>query len=201
VIRAIFTDLGGVVLTNGWDHLGRESAVTHFGLDRAEFFSRHEMIFGAYEDGQMSLEDYLSFAVFYCARDFSRAEFVTYIKEQSQPLPGMLELIGRAKKDSGLPVFATSNEGREIAEYRIDTFGLRDIMDAFVVSGFVGMRKPNLGFYKLALDLAQVRADETLYIDDRQPLIEAGDRAGLVTLWHQDIATTTEALQRHGLLS
>ncbi len=201
MIRAIFTDLGGVVLTNGWDHVGRESAVEHFGLDRAEFFSRHEMIFGAYEDGQMSLEDYLSFAVFYCVRDFSRAEFVSYIKSRSQPLPGMLELIAKAKKDSGLPVFATSNEGREIAEYRIDTFSLRDIMDAFVVSGFVGMRKPNLGFYKLALDIAQVKPGETLYIDDRRPLIEAGDRAGFVTLWHQDLETTTLTWQRLGILS
>ena len=101
MIRAIFTDLGGVILTNGWDHVGRQSAVDHFSLDRAEFFQRHEMVFGAYEDGQMSLDEYLSFAVFYCARDFSKAEFTTYIKRQSQPLPGMLELMCRVKKQIG----------------------------------------------------------------------------------------------------
>ena len=85
MIKAIFTDLGGVVLTNGWDHVGRQNAVEHFGLDRGEFFQRHEMVFGTYEDGHMSLEEYLNFAVFYCARDFSKAEFTTYIKTQSQP--------------------------------------------------------------------------------------------------------------------
>ena len=200
MIRAIFTDLGGVILSNGWDHVGRQNAVDHFGLDRAEFFQRHEMVFGAYEDGQMSLGEYLSFAVFYCARDFSKAEFTKYIKEQSQPLPGMFELMCRVKQQSGVPVFALSNEGREIAQYRIDTFSLRDLADAFIISGFVGMRKPAMGIYKLTLDIAQVAPDEALYIDDREALIEAGARAGLVTLWHQDIRTTTEALERHGLL-
>ena len=200
MIRAIFTDLGGVILSNGWDHVGRQNAVDRFGLDRAEFFQRHEMVFGAYEEGQMSLDEYLSFAVFYCARDFSKAEFTTYIKEQSRPLPGMLELMCKVKKQSGLPVFALSNEGREIAQYRIDTFGLRDLVDAFIVSGFVGMRKPAMGIYKLTLDIAQVAPDEGIYLDDRESLIEAGARAGLVTLWHQDINATKEALQRHGLL-
>ncbi len=201
MIRAIFTDLGGVILTNGWDHIGRQNAVDHFGIDRGEFFQRHEMVFGAYEEGQMSLDEYLSFAVFYCAREFSKAEFTSYIKQQSQPLPGMFELMCRAKKESGLPVFALSNEGREIAQYRIDTFGLRDMADAFIVSGFVGMRKPAMGIYRLTLNVAQVAPDEALYLDDRQSLIEAGSRAGLVTLWHQDIDTTTEALKRHGLLN
>ena len=200
MIRAIFTDLGGVILTNGWDHVGRQNAVDHFGLDRAEFFQRHEMVFGAYEEGQMSLDEYLAFAVFYCARGFSKAEFTTYIKEQSEPLPGMIDLMCKVKKESGRPVFALSNEGREIAQYRIDTFALRDLADAFIVSGFVGMRKPAMGIYKLTLDIAQVEPNEALYIDDRESLIEAGARAGLVTLWHQDIKTTKEALRRHGLL-
>ncbi|MHB8637013.1 MAG: HAD family hydrolase [Fimbriimonadaceae bacterium] len=200
VIRAIFTDLGGVILTNGWDHVGRQSAVDQFGLDRAEFFQRHEMVFGAYEEGQMTLDEYLSFAVFYCARPFSKAEFTSYIKEQSQPLPGMLELMLSAKRESGLPVFALSNEGRELAQYRIDTFGLKNLADAFIVSGFVGMRKPAMGIYRLTLDVAQVAPHEALYVDDRESLIEAGARAGLITLLHQDVNTTTEALQRHGLL-
>jgi putative hydrolase of the HAD superfamily len=115
-------------------------------------------------------------------------------------MPGMKDLLCKAKKESGLPVFAVSNEGREIAEYRIDTFELRDLIDAFVVSGFVGMRKPNMAFYRLALDMAQIKPEEALYIDDRQALIEAGTRAGLVTLWHQNVAGTTEALRRHKLL-
>ena len=113
----------------------------------------------------------------------------------------MFDLICRAKKESGLPVFALSNEGKEIAQYRIDTYNLRDLADAFIVSGFVGMRKPAMAIYKLTLDIAQVTPDEALYIDDRESLIEAGARAGLVTLWHQDIKTTTEALHRHGLLT
>lgn len=199
MIKAIFTDLGGVLLTNGWDHIGRQKAAEHFGLDPVEFAQRHEMVFGGYEEGKMSIEDYLHFSVFYCPRTFSRAEFITFMKEQSQKLPHMLDHLKAVKEKYGLPVFAVSNEGRELGEYRIEAFQLQEVIDAFIVSGFVGMRKPALGIYKLALDLAQVKGDEALYIDDRQVLIEAGERAGLVTLWHTEFNATVSEFERHGL--
>lgn len=199
MIKAIFTDLGGVLLTNGWDHIGRQKAAEHFGLDPVEFAQRHEMVFGGYEEGKMSIEDYLHFSVFYCPRTFSRAEFITFMKEQSQMLPHMLDHLKAVKEKYGLPVFAVSNEGRELGEYRIEAFQLQEVIDAFIVSGFVGMRKPALGIYKLALDLAQVKGDEALYIDDRQVLIEAGERAGLVTLWHTEFNATVSEFERHGL--
>ena len=199
MIRAIFTDLGGVVLTNGWDTAGRERAVRHFELDPEEFAQRHEMVFGGYEEGKMSIEDYLRFSVFHTPRPFSRAEFITFMKEQSQKLPQMLEILEDIKTKYAIPIFALSNEGRELAEYRIETFHLRKVIDAFIVSGFVGMRKPSLGIYKMALDLAQVKAEEALYIDDREVLIEAGGRAGLLTLWNTSIDLTLKELCRHGL--
>jgi putative hydrolase of the HAD superfamily len=200
MIKAIFTDLGGVILTNGWDHEGRVQAVEHFGMDRVEFAKRHEMVFGDYEEGRMTLDDYLTFAVFHCSRPFSRAEFVNYMKGLSQMFPESLyETLKAVKERYGLPVLAISNEGREIAEYRIQMFGLQDLIDAFVVSGFVRMRKPSIGIYKLCLDLAQVPGSEALYIDDREVLIEAGNRAGLVTLWHRTKEESLKELGRHGL--
>ena len=200
MIKAIFTDLGGVVLTNGWDHEGRHRAVEHFGIDLVEFAKRHEMVFGDYEEGRMSIDDYLSFAVFHCQRPFSRAEFVNYMKELSQFFPESIYEIVRALKEKyALPVFALSNEGRELAEYRIEKFELHTFIDAFIVSGFVRMRKPSMGIYRLALDLAQVPGEQALYIDDREVLIEAGNRAGLMTLWHKTRAETFKELARHGL--
>lgn len=199
MIKAIFTDLGGVLLTNGWDHIGRAKAVTHFGIDPEEFAQRHEMVFGGYEEGKMSIEDYLHFSVFYCQRSFSKAEFIEFMKEQSQPIAHMIPFLKEIKQKYNLPVFAISNEGRELAEYRIEQFHLQSLIDAFIVSGFVGIRKPSLSIYKLGLDLAQVEPSEALYIDDRQVLIEAGGRAGLVTLWHTDYAVTVKEFQRHSL--
>lgn len=200
MIKAIFTDIGGVLLTNGWDHVGRLEAVQHFKLDQDEFHQRHEMVFGGYEEGRMSIQDYLRFSVFHCQRDFSPAEFITYMKERSQKQGNLIEILTQIKRAHGLPVFAVSNEGRELGEYRIETFHLKDFIDAFIVSGFVGMRKPALSIYKLALDLAQVQPDEALYIDDREVLIEAGERAGLVTLWHRDEEKTKQELARHELI-
>ena len=200
MIRAIFTDIGGVLLTNGWDHDGRNQAIERFGLDKAEFSQRHEMVFGTYEEGRMTIEDYLAFVVFYCPRSFSKAEFITFMKELSQPISeGIIEDLLAVKRKYNLPVFATSNEGRELAEYRIKTFKLNELIDAFIVSGFVAMRKPALGFYSLAIDLAQVQPEQALYIDDRAALIDAGGRAGLVTLHHVDRSTTAKELARHNL--
>lgn len=200
MIRAIFTDLGGVLLTNGWDHEARQRSIEHFSLDRPEFMQRHEMVFGAYEEGHMSLSDYLEFTVFYCPREFSKAEFTNFIFAQSQPLEGMLELLRETREHCRLPIFAISNEGREIAEYRIARFELSDLIDAFVVSSFVGARKPAVDIYRLTTDMAQVKPEEALYLEDRQALVEAGQRMGLVTLWHRERETTRIELTRHGLL-
>lgn len=199
MIKAIFSDLGGVLLTNGWDHIGRQKAIEHFGLEPEEYAQRHEMVFGGYEEGKMSIEDYLQFSVFYCQRSFSKAEFISFMKSQSKKLPHMLDFVSQIKEKYHLPVFAVSNEGRELAEYRIEEFNLRNTMDAFIVSGFVGMRKPALSIYKLALDLAQIEPQEALYLDDRQVLIEAGERAGLMTLWHTEYKKTVKEFDRHGL--
>jgi putative hydrolase of the HAD superfamily len=201
VIKAIFTDLGGVVLTNGWDHDGRHRAVEHFGMDLVEFAKRHEMVFGDYEEGRMTLDEYLTFAVFHCHRPFSRAEFVNYMKELSQFFPeSIYDTLKAIKAKYGLPIFALSNEGRELGEYRNEKFELREVIDAFIVSGFERMRKPSMGIYKMTLDLAQTPAEQTLYIDDREVLIEAGNRAGLMTLWHKSREETVREFARHGLI-
>lgn len=200
MIRAIFTDLGGVILTNGWDLHARQRAIERYQLERDEFIQRHEMVFGSYEEGRMSLSDYLEFVVFHSPRSFSKAEFIEFIYSQSQKTDDMLELLIEVKEKSGLPIFVISNEGREIAEYRIEKFDLRRMAGAFIVSGFVGMRKPALSIYSLICDVAQVKPGEALYIDDREYLIEAGQRAGLQTLWHKDIEQTRAEFTRHGLL-
>jgi len=199
VIKVIFCDLGGVLLTNGWDHAERGVAVQHFKLDLVEFSKRHEMVFSGYEEGKMTMDDYLHFTVFHIPRPFSKADFKSFMKEQSKKLPDMLEALGRVKKKNNVRVFCLSNEGRELGDYRIRKFKLRTIMDTFIVSGFVGMRKPSLELYNLAINLAQVKPDEALYIDDREVLIEAGQLAGLATICHKSPEETLKEMEKYGL--
>src|SRR5208282_3542225 len=91
-IRAIFWDVGGVLLSNAWDHTQRVAALEHFGLDQDEFHSRHEMVVSSFERGKISLDEYLDRTVFYRERPFSREEFKDYMFALSQPDPESLAL-------------------------------------------------------------------------------------------------------------
>ena len=42
-VTCVFLDIGGVLLTNGWDHHARKRAVRHFKLELAEIEDRHHL--------------------------------------------------------------------------------------------------------------------------------------------------------------
>src|SRR5664279_668373 len=54
LITTLFLDIGGVLLTNGWDHHARKRATTSFKLDLEEMEDRHHLTFGAYEKGKLT---------------------------------------------------------------------------------------------------------------------------------------------------
>lgn len=197
--KYLFTDLGGVLLTNGWDHSSRETAAEHFGLDPAELQRRHEAVFPNYEQGFNTLEEYLQFAVFYEPRTFSCDEFIEFMKEQSLPIPEMIEFVKTLKVKNRLRVVAVSNEGRELARYRIDAFDLGSFIDIFIVSAFVGRRKPYEDIYRLALEVTGAAKSDVVYIDDRQMLAQGAYAYGLDAIWHRSLESTREALCERGL--
>ena len=193
-IEGLFIDLGGVMLTNGWDSDTRRAAAEKFGLDLAEMDSRHRMTFDTYEIGKLSLAEYLSRSVFYQPRSFTPEEFTAWILEQSQPYPEMIRLVRELKTKYGLKVFVVSNEGRELTEYRIRKFVLGSFVDAFVSSCFVHLRKPDNDIYRMALDLIQIPAERIAYLDDRILFVEVAAKFGLKSIRHIDFATTAAAL-------
>jgi len=198
-IEGLFIDLGGVMLTNGWDSDTRRAAAEKFGLDLAEMDSRHRMTFDTYEIGKLSLAEYLARAVFYQPRSFTSEEFTVWILEQSQPYPEMIRLVRELKTKYGLKVFVVSNEGRELTEYRIKKFALGSFVDAFVSSCFVHLRKPDNDIYRMALDLIQIPAERIAYLDDRILFVEVAAKFGLQSIRHIDYATTAAALAQLGL--
>ena len=179
-IRALFWDVGGVLLTNAWDHEERDLAVGRFGIDRVEFEVRHKELAPAFEEGRISLDEYLERSVFYQTRTFTRDEFKAFMFSLSKPKTGALEI---ARALAAKHFMATiNNESRELNQYRIETFGLAKCFDLFVSSCFVGLRKPDEQIYRLALDLSQRKAEECCFIDDRPGNIEAAARVGMRTV-------------------
>jgi len=198
-ITALFLDIGGVLLTNGWDRQARRQAADQFELDYAEMDERHHLTFDTYEEGKLSLDQYLDRIVFYRERPFSRQAFRTFMYAQSKPYPEMLDLIRGIKQRHGLRVAAVSNEGRELTVHRIKTFGLNSLLDFFIVSSFVHYRKPDADIYTIALDIAQVPPDQVVYIEDRAMFVGVAAGLGIHGIVHTDVASTREALKTLGL--
>ena len=154
-ITTLFLDIGGVLLTNGWDHQARKLAAKTFDLDLDEMEDRHHLTFDTYEVGKLTLKQYLSRVVFYQKRPFTPREFREFMFAQSKPFPQMIELVRKVKVRHGLKVAVVSNEGRELNTYRIRKFKLDGFVDSFISSCFVHVRKPDADIFRLALDIAQ----------------------------------------------
>jgi putative hydrolase of the HAD superfamily len=186
-VRALFWDVGGVLLTNAWDHTQRAAALQHFGLDEEEFHDRHEMEVPSFECGKITLEEYLDRTVFYRTRPFTRKAFEEFMFPLSQPMPEVLSF-ARSLADSGRYFMGTiNNESRELNLYRIEQFGLRQIFRLFVSSCFVGLRKPELDIYRLALEITQMDAEEYVFIDDRELNLECAAKLGMHTIQMQTL--------------
>jgi putative hydrolase of the HAD superfamily len=197
-IAAIFTDIGGVLLTNGWDRGCRKRAIELFHLDGDETEERHHLTFDTYESGKLTLDEYLERVVFYKKRSFNRAQFRKFMFDQSKPLDSMLSLMKQIKKKYGLKLAVISNEGRELAEYRIRKFRLNELADFFIVSSFVHYRKPDADIFKIALDTAQVRPQQVIYIEDRAMFVQVATSLGVYGLHHTDYETTARELAKLG---
>ena len=198
-IVALFLDIGNVLLTNGWDHAMRQRAAQEFTLDYEEMKERHHLTFDTYEEGKLSLAEYLERVVFYRRRSFSPEDFRDFIYAQSKPKPEMIRLVQELKQAYGLKTAAVSNEGRELTLYRVKKFQLSSFIDFFISSCFVHMRKPDEDMYRLALDCAQVEAEQVIYIDDRPMFVEVALALGIHGIHHTDFATTRKELAGFGL--
>lgn len=198
MIKTLFTDVGGVLLTNGWDSAGRKQAAEKFNLDLKEMESRHHLTFDTYEVGKITLDEYLERTVFYEPRTFSLEDFRQFMFARSQPFPDMLGLVRRVKA-SGRNVVVVSNEGRELTEYRIKTFKMGEFADFFVSSCFVHFRKPDRDIFQMAIDLAQANPAESAYLDDRPMFVEVAASLGLKAIRHTSYESTRAALNAIGL--
>lgn len=178
----LFWDLGGVLLSNGWDREQRARAVEHFGLDGDEFDDRHREIVGALETGRCTLDEYLRATVFYEPRPFGEAEFRAFMRAQSEAFPGNLETVDRLRASGRFLLATLNNESRELNRFRIERFGLRDRFSAFFTSSFLGVMKPGVEIFRIALEVTQRDPAETLFIDDRSQNLEPARELGMRTL-------------------
>jgi putative hydrolase of the HAD superfamily len=198
-ITCIFLDIGGVLLTDGWDHLARKRAVKNFELEWAEMEIRHHLTFEIFEEGRLTLDEYLNLVVFHQHRKFSRSQFRRYMFAQSKAFPEMIELIAQLKLKAGLKIVIVSNEARALNAYRVEKFKLDRLVDCFVSSCFVHIRKPDVDIFRLALDVAQVRPANAVYIDNTPMFVQIAEGLGIQGILHTDSKSTRSKLLNLGL--
>lgn len=198
-ITCLFVDIGGVLLTNGWDHPARERAAKNFKLEFAEMENRHHLTFNTYEEGKLTLEEYLDRVIFDQKRPFTRPQFRRFMYAQSKPFPEMIDLVTQLKHQYGLKVIAVSNEGRELNAHRIRKFKLSEFVDFYISSCYVHQRKPDADVFRLALDISQVPARQVVFIDNTPMFVQVAEDLGIRSIHHTDFNSTRAKLAAFGL--
>src|ERR1035437_10205940 len=198
-ITCVFLDIGGVLLTDGWDRHARKRAAANFKLEWAGMEDRHHLTFDTYEEGKLTLEEYLGRVVFYQKRPFTRAQFRRFMFAQSKPYPQMIELVRALKTKYGLRIAVVSNEARELNAYRIRKFKLAGFVDSFISSSFLRVRKPDADIFRLALDIAQAPARQVVYIEDTPMFVQIAEGLGIQSILHTDYRSTCAKLASFGL--
>ena len=198
-ITTLFLDIGGVLLSDGWGHEFRHKAATHFNLDVPEMEARHKLFFVVYEEGRITLDEYLKEVVFYEKRRFTQDQFRDFMFAQTTPKPEMIDYCKKLKKKYGLQVAAVSNEARELNAYRIQKFHLKEVIDFFISSCYVHIRKPDAEIFKLALDIAHVQPEEVIYVDDVEIFTEVAAEMGIKSIHHVNEESTSNQIKAMGL--
>lgn len=198
-ITTIFSDVGGVLLTNGWDRNSRHRLVEKFKLDMGEFGDRHELVSTAFETGKLDMDHYLDRTVFYKPRTFSRDEVKAFMFGESQPMPESLDFIARLAHSRKYLMTTLNNESTQLNQHRIDQFGLRNYFSAFFSSCYLGVMKPDEAIYVLALELTQCPPEECVFIDDRALNLECARWHGMHTIQFQNVRQLETDLRSLGV--
>jgi putative hydrolase of the HAD superfamily len=197
--RVLYSDIGGVLGTNGWDTAIRHDVCLKFNLSPDEIDKRHQLMFDSYERGFLKFEEYLRWVFFGSPRSLSLETLRDYAFSASVPWPQNIALFQSVRRANGLKFGLISNEGQGITEHRVTTFGLRELADFIVVSHCVHMRKPDRQIWQLALDLAQVTPDQCVYVDDREVFVDVAADIGFTAFQHVDLESTREKFKSLGL--
>ncbi len=185
-VTHVFFDIGGVLGSNGWDREQRAATVRHFGLDEAELEDRHDESIAMLEQGRMGLDEYLRCTVFYRPRSFELEEFKAYMLAQSTPFPETIHLARALARAGRYRLMTINNESAELNRHRLQQFGLRDIFITFFSSCWVGVLKPALRIYEVALAMSQAEPEGSVFIDDRERNLEPARTLGMQTIRFTD---------------
>ena len=198
-ITTLFWDIGGVIMTNGWDTAARRRAAETFQLDWEEFHDRHDLSFPAFDSGLISIDEYLNRTLFYRPRPFTREEFTAFMFAQSKEYPDSRAILDQLARQGKYFIGSINNEPLELNEYRIAAFHLRRDFQVFFSSCYLHTRKPEEMIYRIALEVTQRPAEECVFIDDRPLNLENPRKLGIKTIHYEGAGQLRMELKNLGV--
>lgn len=198
-IKTLFLDIGDVLLSNGWGHESRMAAAKTFHLNFNEMQSRHRLVANTFEEGKLTLNEYLKLVVFYEEQPFTPEQFQKFMYAQTTPDVEMIEFMRQLKEKYHLKIAVINNEARDLNEYRINKYRLNQFVDFFISSCYVHLRKPDVDIFRLALDMAHEEPENVVYIDDTQMFIDIAKNMGIRSIRHINYSSTYQELAKMGL--
>jgi putative hydrolase of the HAD superfamily len=196
-ITTMFWDIGGVILSNGWDRAARKEAAKVFDMDWEEFQDRHDLCFPALDAGLITLDEYLDRALFHHPRPFTREQFIAHMFAQSREFPESRAVLDEVTRMKKYFIASINNEPLELNNYRIEKFNLRRNFEVFFSSCYVRSRKPEAIIFRMALQISQRPPEECLFIDDRPLNLEVPRRLGMNVIHYQDAERLRSELRKY----
>ncbi len=194
----VLFDIGGVLLTNGWDHVSRARAAETFALDDG-FETRHTAHALELDTARVTLDSYLDLVVFDRERPFTREAFITFIQAESQPFADTIAVLDEVVATGRYLVMALNNESRELNDYRIDRFDLARRFSGFLSSCYLGLSKPDPAIYLRMLQIVHRPPESCVFVDDRTGNVQTALDLGIRGIHHTAATTTHEALRAAGV--
>jgi epoxide hydrolase-like predicted phosphatase len=199
-VETVFFDVGGVLLTNGWDEMQRSRVLTKFGVDLAAYEARHEAANYYWERGLKDARWFFDQTVFYEPRTFTFDDFWPEVTGQSGVMyPGTYDVIGRLRSTGRYKIATLNNESRELNDYRVQAFDLRNYFDFFICSGYVHEMKPHAGIYHSALEISGTAAERSVFIDDKEENCAAARELGMRAIRFESPEKLVSALTAIGI--
>jgi HAD superfamily hydrolase (TIGR01509 family) len=197
-IKTIFWDIGGVLLTNGWDKDQRSRVLMQLGVDVPDYELRHDAANFFWERGLSTANEFFRKTVFHPdqpSRNFTYDDLWLQVCAESKVLhPGCFNILAALNDSKQYKVATLNNESRELDEYRLDTFHLRHYFDFFLCSGYVREMKPHPDIYRAAIEISGTPAPQTVFIDDKQENCDAAAAFGMNTIRFQSPEQLSSAL-------
>lgn len=185
MIKNLVFDIGGVILT--------ELTVDYFDLNEDEKKNLNKIIF--YDkrfrkclNGDMKIDEYCSELIKENSKYAKKIKMVFGREYQKYMLPvknEVIELIYKLKKD--YKIYFLSNLTEVSYDYLYNEVGvLKDFPGIYSFKEH--MQKPNEQIYELLIKRFNLNKKETVFFDNTQKNVDAGNRVGIKSVLYRDIS-------------